>query len=178
MFKPVSEPDRRPTEQEAGLARRAYEVLKGWKGMPAMRPDGTIDGEELKKWYRDAKVAVEAKDRLWSDYLFGEKLRYAPKEADGTWPCLAVRELIEDLKSDALEQGVGIEVMNSRGVRAVDMGEGDRASSAYYARLAEEAALTYPRTAAMLRSIARSLEHDAQWEVERHETAQELDFHV
>ncbi len=178
MFKPVSEPDRRPTEQEAGLARRAYEVLKGWKGMPAMRPDGTIDGEELKKWYRDAKVAVEAKDRLWSDYLFGEKLRYAPKEADGTWPCLAVRELIEDLKSDALEQGVGIEVMNSRGVRAVDMGEGDRASSAYYARLAEEAALTYPRTAAMLRSIARSLEHDAQWEVERHETAQDLDFHV
>lgn len=178
MFKPVNEPDRQPTEQEAGLARRAYEVLKGWKGMPAMMSDGTIDGDALKTWYRDAKAAVEAKGRQWNDYHFGEKLRYAPKEADGTWPCLAVRELIEDLKSDALERGIDIEVMNSRGVRAVDLGEGDRASAAYYAKLAEETGFTYPRTAAMLRSIARSLEHDAQWEVERHETAQDLDFHA
>lgn len=178
MFKPLKELDRTPTEQEVRMGGRAYEVLKGWKGMPATKPDGTIDGEALKKWYRDARAAVEGKGRGWSDYHIGEKLRYAPKEADGTWPCLAVRDLIEELKSDALERGIGIEVRNSRGTRSVDLGVGDRASAAHYTKLADDAAFTYPRTAAMLRSIARSLEHDAEWEVERHEAAQDLDFHA
>lgn len=178
MYRPMQDPERVPTEQEQGLALRAYEVLRGWKGVPALNDDGTMSEEGLEAWYRKAVAAVDEKGRMWSDYPFGEKLRYSPADADGTWPCVAVRSLIEKLQSDALERGIAIEVHNSRGVHSPDGGHSERLLSQRYEGFAKAVEFVYPRTAAMLRRIATDYASDARFEETRHETEQAVDYHM
>lgn len=178
MNRPLQEPEREPTEQERRVALRAYEVLRGWKGVPALDEDGTMSEEGLETWYRKAVAAVAAKGRMWSDYPLGEKLRYAPADPDGTWPCVAVRSLIEKLQSDALESGIAIEVHNSRGVHSPDGGHSERLLSQRYEGFAKAVEFVYPRTAAMLRRIATDYASDARFEETRHETEQAVDYHM
>jgi hypothetical protein len=178
MNRPVQDLERVPTEQESRLAMRAYEVLKGWKKMPALNDDGTVSEEGLETWYRKAVAAVAAKGRMWSDYPFGEKLRYAPSDGDGTWPCAAVRGLIEKLQSDDLERGIEIEVYNSRGVTSSDGGHSERVLSERYAAFAKSIELTHFRTAAMLRRIAEDFARSARFWESRHETEQAVDYHM
>jgi hypothetical protein len=178
MNKPVHDPERVPTEQESRLAMRAYEVLKGWKGVPALNDDGTISEEGLETWYRKAVAAVAEKGRMWSDYPFGEKLRYAPADPGGSWPCLAVRSLIEKLQSDTLERGIEIEVYNSRGVSSADGGHSERVLSKRYADFAKAVEFTHPRTAAMLRRIADDYTSSACFWETRRETELAVDYHM
>ena len=42
-------------------------------------------------------------------------LSASPHDPDGTWPCAAIREVIEDLKSPELERGFRVGVRNGRG---------------------------------------------------------------
>lgn len=178
MNRPLQDAERMPTEQEGRLAMRAYQVLKGWKNVPALNDDGTISQEGLETWYKRAASAVAAKGKMWSDYPFGEKLRYAPADPDGTWPCLAVRSLIEKLQSEDLERGIEIEVYNSRGLSSADGGHSERVLSDRYAAFAKAVELTHPRTAAMLRRIADDFTSSARFWETRHETEQAVDYHM
>ncbi len=178
MHRSIEDPERQPTEHEGRLAARAREVLRGWKKVPALNDDGTMSDEVLETWYRKAVSAVLAKGKMWSDYPFGEKLKFAPADPDGTWPCAAVRSLIEKLQSDDLERGVEIEVYNSRGVTSADGGHSERVLSQRYADFAKAVELTYPRTAAMLRRIADDFTRSARFWETRQETQQAVDYHM
>ncbi|MCB9163470.1 MAG: hypothetical protein H6592_03400 [Flavobacteriales bacterium] len=178
MNRSIQDPERIPTEQEGRLITRAYAVIKGWKGMPAARSDGSISEEGLETWYRKAVAAVAARGRMWSDYPLGEKLRYAPADPDGTWPCLAVRNLIEKLQSDDLERGVEIAVYNVRGLSAADGGHSERTLSERYEAYARAVEFTHLRTAAMLRRIAQDFTSSARFWEKRQQAQQAVEYHM
>jgi len=78
-----------------------------------------------------------------------------------------VRQLIERLKSKTLEKGLQIGLHNKRGVHFRPRGgELERAIASRFRDLASNASTRYPRTAAMLRSVAEEFEQDARREDE------------
>jgi hypothetical protein len=51
-----------------------------------------------------------------ADYCIGQVLAHAPRDSEGIWPAVPVRDLIEITRSSDLEQGLHVGVHNSRGV--------------------------------------------------------------
>jgi hypothetical protein len=61
-------------------------------------------------------------------------MQHLPRGTDGHWPHDAVRDLLEEPRSDELENGMAVEVMNSRGVvtRGPNGGQQELESAATY----------------------------------------------
>lgn len=108
---------------------------------------------------------------FWEIYLFSmaiesesySLMRYmsskigCSKSSDGLWPDIAVREVIEEVASKQIERAIATGVFNKRGVWTKSIGEGgvqERQLAETYHFYAAVLADSYPRTAAMLRSIA------------------------
>jgi hypothetical protein len=91
-------------------------LLESWRGLPGSQDDDTPEPEELRSWISEARSALEEVDRAkHGDYLFGRLLAKSPVGSDGDWPHEAVREAIEWLASDLMEEHLHVEIINSRG---------------------------------------------------------------
>ncbi len=92
---------------------------------------------------------------------------YAPPEPDGTWPCIPVRDAIEEFGSEDLADGFEIGIRNKRGAywKAPDEGGSqEREIAKRYFEWAEASKIEWPKTAAALRRIAEQYEADARRE--------------
>jgi hypothetical protein len=90
------------------------------------------------------------------DITIGELFASSPEE-DGKWPCLAVRSALEEVDSQEIERGFATGIMNSRGVYTKSIGEGgkqERELAETYTKHASASVTKWPRTAAVLRSVA------------------------
>ena len=171
------------SDQEKVKAQQAYRLLEAWKTPPGLlsteeiqdRDDGDIvfsngriDEVALVNWITTArKLAQECGRQDICDSRIGQVLAYAPKDDDDTWPCAAIRNVIETIKSDKLERGVSIGVYNKRGVHwRAKGGVQEKLLAEKFATYATRIQSKYPRTAAMLRAIALGFEHDARREAE------------
>lgn len=158
-----------PTAEEQARARNAYQLLHSWKRLPGTREDNEIDEDILFDWTHRARLMAEEHGRLEiCDSQFGSVLAHSPTEqSDGCWPCIAVRDLIEELASAELENGFEIGIYNKRGGVWKSMHEGgkkERALSKSYREWAEGCKIEWPRTAAALRRVAEGYEQDASRE--------------
>jgi hypothetical protein len=148
------------------MATAAYEFLNGLYVLPG-QVDDRVDFATLKAWSDEVRQRAAQADRsAITDARIGHLLAHAPTEPDDqAWPNRAVRQLIEELSSDTVEQAVRIERLNMRGVYSKAMGEGGQQERALagqakgWARAMPE----FPRTANMLSAIAEmwSREGDA-----------------
>jgi hypothetical protein len=96
-------------------------------------------------------------------------LASSPPDSDGTWPGEAVRELIEELQNEKLEEGLRMEILNRRGVSTRSLGDGgfqEAELAAKYAADARSVADRSPRSAAILRAVAAIYESEARREDE------------
>jgi hypothetical protein len=95
----------------------------------------------------------------------GQALVSAPADPDESWPPEVVRDLFEDLQSDEMEEGFYVEVLNRRGTTSRGLEEGgakERDLADQYRSDAQRMADRWPRTAAMLRKVAKSYENQAK----------------
>jgi len=153
-----------PDEQARRRAEMAYDLLQHWRspitGDAAAMPIG--------QWVATARQLLgEAGRTAVGDSSIGHLLSGAPVGVDGTWPHEDVRAIIEAVGSEDLERGIRIGVYNSRGVVSRDPaigGSQERAIAERYERDAENVAARWPRTAAMLRSMADNYRRDARRE--------------
>ena len=145
------------------LAEVGYSALRSWRTPPGLRPDGTVDVNQLRTWVSEARRLLAGSGRrAIGDIVIGEVLAHIPAETDGLWPSLPVRDLVEDLASTELEAGLRTGRFNSRGMvtrGAQAGGEEERALAAQFRRWAELVADQWPRTGALLRELAN--EYDA-----------------
>jgi len=122
-------------------------------------------------WIDDARMLCTATDRIEiCDEKIGEQLSCAPKDSDGTWPCEAVREVLEAVPTDEIIGGFGVGVANQRGANWRSMTEGgekERELARKYFEFADKHKFKWPRTALTLRRIAESYELQAKREDER-----------
>jgi hypothetical protein len=127
-----------------------------------------VDGQHLKQWVRDARLAFADADRAdIGDEQIGQVLATSPPGADTIWPAEPVRDILEDIGSPSLETGVHIGAVNQRGVTTRDVydgGQQERALAARYRQWAKQTAGSWPRTSRVLRGLAESYEREAQRE--------------
>ncbi|HVT37935.1 MAG TPA: hypothetical protein VHE78_02720 [Gemmatimonadaceae bacterium] len=154
-------------EEVRGRASRAYELLRSIRGIPGTRPDGTVDSAVLRAWVDQARTALSERDRTETGtHEIGQLLgASSTRGADGAWPGESVRDLIDALRSDELDRGILMGLYNSRGVTSRSMTTGgapERALASQYAEYAATVAARWPRTAALLRTIAAGYVQEAR----------------
>jgi hypothetical protein len=150
------------------MATNGYRLLASWSTLPGLAEDGVIDGQTLRAWISEAltKLDEEGRREVGETHI-GQALARAPADSDGRWPAVAVREIFEELQSARIESGFVDAVLNKRGMTIrspEDGGAQERELVAKYSRQADGFTDEWPRTAVILRAIARSYENQAQRE--------------
>ncbi len=156
------------SERDRMRAMNVYRLLHSWQRVPGSRPDGSIGGESLRNWLRSVqKLAKNESGRTMSDLKIGAVFAYAPKESDGSWPCIAVRDAIEEFGSEALAEGFEVGIMNMRGAYFKALDEGghqERAIAQDFHRWAEASRIEWPKTATSLQRVGDHYEAYARRE--------------
>lgn len=153
-------------ETKERRARVTREVLDSWYLVPGAKEDGTVDEKELTNWIESAhKRCEETKHVIGCDLQIGFILAHAPADPDGTWPHIAVRNVIERLNSETVDRHIQTEIYNSRGVVSRGIKDGgfqERTLTEKYRKMSDAVKTKWPRTGAMLRGIAETYERDAK----------------
>ncbi|QMU75973.1 hypothetical protein GXW83_09720 [Streptacidiphilus sp. PB12-B1b] len=153
------------TGEMRNKANQAYALLKSWKGAP--RLDGDGEGPVLAAWVSEVRTLLLEKKLLrYGDTFIGEVLFHASRSLT-EWPPLQVRQIIENVRSQNIENGFAIAVMNSRGAtwRSLDAGGGqERALADKYQQFAQDIGNRWPRTQRLLRKISEHWDQRARQE--------------
>lgn len=148
------------------FATNGYRLLSSWRQVPGLQEDGRLDPSLLRTWVDEAQHLLREAGRYEVGTVqIGQVLVSLPADPDGTWPPEAVRDLFEELQSEKMEEGFYIEVLNRRGVTNRGLDEGgaqERKLADRYRSDAQDIADRWPRTAAILRKVAKSYENEAQ----------------
>jgi hypothetical protein len=178
VFRAEDEEQREITADERARATLGYRLLDSWHEVPGRQDDGTIDPRTLRSWINQARELLAARGRASiGDQRIGHALRHVPVGSDGAWPAEPVRDVIERTASRGLELGLEIEVHNSRGATWRSLTEGGRQEwelARRYHAAAKIVSDRWPRTAALLRRIAKAFEADAQREDKEAELREDL----
>jgi hypothetical protein len=169
VFRPASGERQEPTPEQRAVASVGYRLLGQFHLVPG-EVSGQIHADILKAWVDGVRELAKKEDRAKiADEYIGHVIAYAPAEPDGTWPHRAIRDLLEDVKSQRVESGVLIERANMRGVvrKAMYEGGGQERALADQAREWAAAAAAWPRTHAMLLKLAEMWAVDASYEDQR-----------
>lgn len=168
VYRAHNAPDVPVDESLRGNAEIAWSVLHHGRGVPGLRDDGSIDQSRFDGWITEVrKHAVEVDRQVVTDLNIGEWLSACPSDADGTWPCFAVRQLFERQDATDIHRGFYTGVMNNRGMhsRALDAGGAqERDLASHYRRHASAILISHPTTASILEEIATSYDRQATGE--------------
>ncbi len=160
-------------------AYRAHSLLHSIRSIPGTGADGQPDSEALRAWVDTVTCELQRHRRFdIGVHQIGQMLGAIKVfDADGTWPCTAVRDLIDGLKSDNLERGFSMGLYNSRGVimRSPTAGGGsERALAERYSGFAAVVKHRWPRTAELLQRIAAGYRAEARHEDQSVELDEDL----
>lgn len=149
----------RDASTPAHVAQNAYRLLSSWSQPPGSdEPSGAVDAKRLGAWVTDARRLLKEADRAEiGEEQIGRILAHSPEDPDGTWPTRPVRDLIERSASVELDAGFVVERHNMRGVTSRGVTEGggqEYALAKSYRDWADKVKDSWPRTAAVLRSLA------------------------
>lgn len=148
--------DREPSPD---LAQNAFRLLHEWQIVPGSSDaGGEIDAAKLTEWLNVARRLLVEADRLDIGFIYiGHIFAHARGDLDGTWPTLPVRNAIQSLDSDEIDRGLRTEKYNMRGVTSRGLTDGGQKEFELADEFEQQASLVadkWPRTAAMLRSLA------------------------
>jgi hypothetical protein len=151
---------------DQNVAKRAFDLLKTVHMIPGLSDDGRIDTAKLKGWVDAARAECSKAGRsVIGEQYIGMILSAAPPDERRIWPAIPVRDLIEQIRCDEVENGIVMGVYNRRGVTSrgsLDGGEQERELAFHYKKLAKTVEHKWKRTAAVLRQIAKSFERDGK----------------
>jgi transcriptional regulator with XRE-family HTH domain len=160
-------------EHARAVADQAYRLLDLWDRLPGINEDGTVDGEKLESWIKEARsLAKDAGRAEIADSRIGQMLSASPMGEDGNWPAEAVRDSIDLFRSKAMIDGFAIGKENRRGVTTRmprDGGDLERREAALYRGWAKAIQYAHPRTARALDDLADSYERQSRHHDERSE---------
>lgn len=153
------------TKEEESRARQGYELLESWNIIPGTK-DGKVDQIALMRWITEARGLLAESGRAEvGDQIIGKMLATSKVDEDGVWPIVAIRNVIEEVESDELEEGIRTAVFNSRGVTSRSIGEGggqERELVKKYELYAEKMKFKNSRTAYIMLKIADMWRYEAE----------------
>lgn len=140
---------------------------------------GKINPEKLEGWVKQAiNLAEKHGRRNIVEYFIGKLLGHCQNGEDGIWPCEGVRDLVEDIHSKNMIEGMYIEKRNSRGVTSRSFGDGGAQEWRIFEQYQDwrrQLAITHPFVAdELLGQLAKSYKNEAEmWDNEHR-----LDMHL
>jgi hypothetical protein len=159
------EPDIANAHQYAEIA---FTVLRQWRRVPGTQADGSIDQAAFSTWVTQAlSLTVEDGRGPIAQSVIGTMLAHVPSDAEGQWPCAAVRDVLDHPDHDAMRRGLKCGLLNKRGVtcRSSDAGGTlERNLAARYRVWADGLFATHWRLAEVLTALANIYERDARSE--------------
>lgn len=165
-FKPATGTTEELTEDRQRRARAGYQLLSSMDVVPGTSGND-VNQTELLAWAQKVQVLAAAADRtrIANEYI-GQTIAHAPADPDGQWPHRAVRDVLEELKSDDVELGISVGRFNMRGPFSKAMYEGGRQERDLAAQNREwaSASVRWPRTHALLLRMAEEWERHAERE--------------
>lgn len=149
-------------------AGAALNILWSLNAIPGRSSDELVDRGELFAWFEAGKSEA-AKAHRTKHFMeeFGRLLANSPSGSDNLFPCEPVRDLIESEANQDLETGIYIGILNLRGAYSRDPesgGDQERALAEQYERMADGLHSSWPRTANLLRSVAKTYREMARRE--------------
>jgi hypothetical protein len=160
--------ERIPEERREAMVGNARQVLRSWRRLPGLTDDGSLDGKALSDWVEAARTrCAETSHVVGGDIEIAEIFARSPSDAAGVWPHPVVRDIIEALRSEAVDEHLPVAVYNNRGVSTrgiFDGGTQEHTLAAHYDEMSKALSAKWPRTAAVLGTIARSYRLDARQE--------------
>ena len=156
-----------PTDAQQSVALHAHRALHGWpesRFIPGPDDAGGVDAERLGEWVERARERLAAIDRAEvGDIMIGTALAASPAGPDGEWPTAAVRDLIEMLQSDDIDDGIYTAIRNQRGVTRRSLTAGGDQERELAAGLRHKALRfrRWTRTAAIFEHLTLAYEHAA-----------------
>lgn len=168
VYKPRNGEPEPATDSLKAAAEVAWHVLHSGRGIAGTKPDGGIDGVELRRWVAEVRKMAAANDRVAvADITIGEWLSRCQPDSDGTWPPSVIAEVLDDEQHEDIRRGFDTGVLNNRGMTSKSMDEGgaqERTLAALFRNRAAVIANRFPRVAETLNSIAQHYEHYARRE--------------
>jgi hypothetical protein len=152
--------------QRSNRASSCYKMLDRLSVIPGHDNNGALVADRIVSWVEQVRAGcTEIARGDIGDQMIGKLLSHAPEAEDGIWPCLPVRDALEQVMNKHLSRGLTVAMRNSRGAHW--RGEGgaqEREIVAKYADWAQSMEYTHPRVAAMLHELEESYLRDADWE--------------
>lgn len=149
------------------LVEQWYSLLEAIEFIPG-QDEATKEQqrEKLKGWVATVRKSCAELDRAEiADVCLGKLFSHAPTGEDGVWPNEAVRDVMEDLRSEKISNGACIGLYNARGVHWCGEGGSQELELADKYRLwADALQFTHPFVSSLLRSMVERYEHEAEQE--------------
>ena len=165
------------------LAENAFQLLHDWDQMPGSLippngtggrefpfPSGNVNGEALQGWIEKArKLAAGAGRAEVADNYIGRVLAHSPMDADGTWPCLPVRQIIETEGFDEIGKAFSTGLLERRGSYMVDGGKTEQILADKFSEMAKRVGVcgAFPKTIAILNGVAEFYTRESKREKDR-----------
>lgn len=153
-------------EQRSSRAMACYRLLGKLSIVPGHDMDGNLDAGLLVNWIEQVRAQCASLSRsTMCDQSIGQLLSHAPAADDGVWPCLPVRDALEQVMSEHIGRGLHVALRNARGAHW--RGEGgaqERVIAAKYGGWAKAMEYTHPRVAAILHELEESYLREAEYE--------------
>ncbi|WP_375444410.1 HigA family addiction module antitoxin [uncultured Fibrella sp.] len=146
-------------------ANKAYKFIEALRQLPGRNKQGDIDANFLLRWVNAVRKFCEELGRQdVGDLSLGSWFAKAPKGDDEIWPCEPLRQLLEEVQSEKMSDGITMGLFNARGVHF--RGEGgnqERELAAMYRQWALALEFSFPFVASsILERMAERYDNDAQ----------------
>jgi len=156
-----------PPERVSIMAERSYKLLEAIERVPGHDDLGELMADGLARWVATVRHSCAELGRAEiADVSIGDVLSCAPVGQDGVWPCEPVREVMEDIQSEAMMRGAHTGVFNSRGAHwRGEGGDQERELAEKYRKWGLALQMSHPFVASrLLMGLSKTYDHEASRE--------------
>ena len=148
------------------MARCSFQILYNLPCCPGVDNQGNVNPDALRTYiYRLYELSVERHRSQVTDMVVGSLLGNLPR--NDSYPQTILGEIVEELKSDSVDEHIRMRIFNSRGVTTRAFAEGgdqERSLVALFKSYRDKVKFTYPRLAKIFTKLMSEYERDANRE--------------
>ena len=159
----------------------AWTILQEWRVPPGYDSvSGDFDVDTLRRWVSEARRGLmESGLSDMGDAFVGELLSGSPTGRDGVWPAEPVRNLLEEIESQPMEDGLMSGALTRRGMTThglLEGGEQERGLAGLYREMAAKIDTKWLRAADVLRRMADHYEEEGRQRDDQAERRADSDY--